>query len=317
MPRKEPSFAQLYNYITSGGERKKTQYNQFYHNTFYQDERVIDEFLDNSKFLAKRKNGNYLYHEVISLSENEYSNEQQVKALRDLAQKYAELRAEKNLVFGEAHTDGDYVHFHLMISANKAASNKRYRLTKSDYLKIQRDLEQYVNENYPELKQGIVINRQAKEKTTRQAGEVKRRTGRTEQLDEVRSKLESVFASSKTKTEFFNNLSANKLDLYIRGKTIGILDKVTGKKHRIKTLGLEDKFNQARELIGIYEERKADLTKQRKTAKQSDENKPSSANSVDEIINERRETMNKFRESKSSNSSQENSKDSNDKGTKS
>jgi hypothetical protein len=94
---------------------------------------VIREFEANAQHLEARKNGNYLYHEIISLDPNtteEISIKEQVKILHDVADKYLSLRAKNNLSYGKIHCDKSHVHLHLCISANEVYSNKRHRLSK-------------------------------------------------------------------------------------------------------------------------------------------------------------------------------------------
>ena len=243
MSRKDPSFTQLYDYITRD---EAHDYNFSYtHNFILQDrDSVLQEFRRNAELLARRKNANYLYHEVISITRaTGISEEQQKEILQRLVDQYISSRARDCLVFGGLHDEKDNnLHFHLIISANRLNERSRYRLSKKQFDEIKKGLESHALEKHPELEQELIIGREAKEKLSKKGAELKRRTGKTPQRDILKSKLEAIFRSSQTKAEFFTQMSEAKLEVYIRGKTIGIKDIRSGRNYRLKTLGLLDEF---------------------------------------------------------------------------
>ena len=131
---------------------------------------------------------------------------------------------------------------------------------------------------YPELDQGISMNKQAKSKINSKEYELKKRSGKRSEKDIFRERLKKIFASSKNKQEFFNNLFKEKIRVYVRGKTIGFLDERDNKKHRLKTLGLVDEFERMNKDINLEHERKEEENKkehERKTEekKQHEEHK--------------------------------------------
>jgi hypothetical protein len=82
--------------------------------------KIIREFYNNAKPLKKRKNGNYLHHEIISLPKNlKISREKQAEILYDLMSKYIEKRGKHHLAFGVVHMDKDHPHAHIMVSSNE------------------------------------------------------------------------------------------------------------------------------------------------------------------------------------------------------
>jgi len=117
MSRKTPSFAQLVDYIDKDGSKG----NYYTYNLYNDDQLSIKrEFFENSKLIKKRKNGVYLYHEIISLDKGEnISLNRQAEILNDLTKRYIESRSPNALVFGKIHFDKQNVHFHLLISANE------------------------------------------------------------------------------------------------------------------------------------------------------------------------------------------------------
>jgi len=249
MSRKEASFAQLIEYMESG--RADSNYT-IYHNLYSRDQDdVTDEFKRNSEYLRRRKNGNYLYHEVISITRsNKISLKRQKEKLRDIVYQYVQDRAGKNLAYAAMHDDKkDNLHYHVIISANELQSKKRFRLTKAKFDGIKKALENRVLENYPELEQKQIINKVASEKLSNKGAEVKRRTGKTPQRDQVKAKLKSIFASAQTKEELLRAFDQAGLDFYIRGNTPGVKDRHTNRKHRLKTLGFLNEFNEIDNMI--------------------------------------------------------------------
>jgi len=123
MPRKNGSyrsFQQLYDYITR--DDGCDQRFNFTHNFFTDDrDSILKEFTRNAEFIPKRKNGNYLYHEILSFTRSsQLSQTQQLEVIRKVALRYVQERARGCLAFGGVHTDKDnQLHAHLIISANQ------------------------------------------------------------------------------------------------------------------------------------------------------------------------------------------------------
>ena len=142
MSRKEASFSQLYDYISNGQSKGDEKYNQYYNTFSFDRNGVINEFNTNSSLLNKRKNGNYLYHEIISLKSSEsLSKDRQKEILNDVVEKYIQERANNCLVFGGLHDEKEHnLHYHLMISANEINKNTRYRLNKKQFSDIKKIL---------------------------------------------------------------------------------------------------------------------------------------------------------------------------------
>mgnify|MGYP000051488735 CR=1 FL=1 len=245
MSRKDASFSQLYDYIVKGQSEGDEKYNN-YHNTFsFNRDGIINEFNENSLLLNKRKNGNYLYHEIISLkSADGFSKEKQKEMLNDIVEKYIQERANNSLVFGGIHDEKDHnLHYHLMISANEINKNKRHRLNKKQFSDIKNNIENYTLERYPELKQEKIINNNKSSYSEKQnETEYKKRTGKTTKRESVKERLKTAFGKIKSKNEFDSGLESEGLKYYTRGDNIGFIDLSDGKKYRLKTLELSDEF---------------------------------------------------------------------------
>lgn len=243
MTRKEPSFESLLAYLHRGRIDERFQ---FYHNLYSRKgEEVKREFVENAGHLRKRQGGVYLYHEILSIKKSTRISEfRQKEILQDIAQRYVMSRSHRSLVYGVLHDEHvEHLHYHLIISANEAGSAERIRLSKAEFALIKTQLEAMVQQLYPELEQGIVMGKPAKgEKLSRKGGELKRRLGKTPERDDFKSRLDRVF-SAEDRGEFFELLAVQQIRVYVRGQSIGFEDLKTGRKHRLKTLGLEAEFS--------------------------------------------------------------------------
>ena len=262
MSRKQATFSQLVDYFEDG--RQDADYSIFHNLYSTNAEAIKEEFTTNATFLPKRKNGVYMYHEILSITDTgNLTREQQKEILKNIGLEYVRTRANKNLVFGVLHDDkDDNLHYHFMISSNELMSEKRLRLSKEEFSQFKKDLELKVLTEYPELEQKKLINKEAGlnkdsgEKLSNKGVELKRRTGKTSQRDDLKDRLKTVFAGSKNKAEFFTFLEKENLSIYVNGNTIGILDKATDRKHRLKTLGMLDEFNAISQIIESSEDKK-------------------------------------------------------------
>lgn len=239
MSRKVPSFGQLIGYIDrdEGQEPYRIR-----HNVWGRDPELIQtEFERNGDLLPKRKNGVYLYHEIISITRaKSLSPEEQMARLHDIAENYIAARCPDNLVFGGLHQDKEHsYHYHLMISSNRAGETGRLRLTKAQFREVQVGLERHVLETYPELEQKIAIDKRSDRGRKKGEAELERRTGKRPKREEVLERVLAAYETSGDRQSLLDALGREGLELYVRGKTLGVVDLESGKKHRLKTLDLE------------------------------------------------------------------------------
>jgi len=247
-----PSFGQLIGYIDrdEGQESYRIR-----HNLMSRDPNNIRaEFERNGDLLQRRKNGVYLYHEIISITRAKgLSPEEQKSRLYEIAQSYIKARCTDNLVFGGLHQDKEHsYHYHLMISANRAGETGRLRLTKKQFREIQVGLENHVLEQFPELEQKVAIGKRSDRKLSRNESELERRTGKRPKREEVLERVREAFATSNDRDSLLDALGRNDLELYVRGKNLGVIDHESGKRHRLKTLDAE--------LADSFEARLAELS---------------------------------------------------------
>tara|TARA_R110001599_G_C12277056_1_gene662771 strand:- start:5239 stop:6285 length:1047 start_codon:yes stop_codon:yes gene_type:complete len=269
MSRKHRSFSQLYNYMKDGSSRS-SEYDYFSHNVYARkDQDIINEFVTNSRKVKARKNGNYLFHEVIAITKSkQLTLDQEKERLFDIVRTYVDMRCKNNLAAGYLHDEKDNnVHFHLMISSNELDAFKNQRLTKFDFDKAKKELERYVIENYPELEQDIIMNAKKDQKKSRdsnKAAEVKRKGGRLEKKEYMVKTLNSIFANSRSMDDYFKQLEQQNFEMYNRGSAIGFINKTDGKKYRLKTLALEEQFKQVDALLQPDDKTKQDSKAEQK-----------------------------------------------------
>lgn len=236
MSRKVPSFGQLVGYIDreSGHERYRIR-----HNLLARDpERIREEFETNASLLQKRKNGVYLYHEILSITRAQgLTPDEQKERLYQISQDYIAARCPDNLVYGGLHQDKEHsYHFHLMISSNRAGEEKRLRLSKAQFREVQVKLEEHVLLRYPELEQKLAIGKRSDRRISQAEAELERRTGSRPERQTVLDRVREALETSIDRETFLSALGRSDLELYVRGKNLGVVDLESGKKHRINTL---------------------------------------------------------------------------------
>ena len=109
-------FKTLVRYMTRGIEEEEGRA-VLWHNFFGHDDMsekdILEIFESNASRLKQRKNGNVLYHEILSFSEGHtLSGEKLYRAVADIGQEYLRERAPNQLGYGVIHLDTDNIHLH-------------------------------------------------------------------------------------------------------------------------------------------------------------------------------------------------------------
>ena len=244
MSRKTVSFNQLLYYMNAGREADDEYY--FKHNIYSSDpDLIINEYRDNHNCLKRQKNSNSLYHEIISLKhQKNLSVDEQRGILKDIAEEYTQIRASRNLVYAVIHEQHNQIHTHFMISSNEIESKRNKRLSQKQFNEAKKRIREYAYTKYPLLEQLQEKKKRekGKAKTADKETQLKKRTGKTLDKEQVRDKLSAILQKTQTLNDLINSLRAENFELYERGQTFGFIDNSTGKKYRVKTLGLENEF---------------------------------------------------------------------------
>ena len=254
MARKSVSFGQLLDYFSTPAPSRTGQ--ALLHNLQVQQDdpdAICVEFNSNAHLLPPRKNGNVLYHEILSFGERD-SEALTPAVLEDLTRRYLDLRAPYALAYAKAHFDTDCPHVHLVISANNVGTSQRLRLSKQRFRQVQRELEQYQKQRYPFLTNSLAQGRRSRRsrqrrgrvRETRSEQERRRRgdvsKSRKETLREV---IAGELAVTHSGPDCYRRLLEHGLRLYRRGKTIGVEDLEGCRRYRLKTLGLAETFERS------------------------------------------------------------------------
>lgn len=249
MSRKAPTFGQLAAYIGRGASPGPGT--AFVRN-IYADGRdraaVVAQFLENYRYLPARKGGNALYHELIALEPQAHlASDKTIDALYQLAEQYCQQRAPHQLAWGQVHLDTEFPHIHLIISANAVRSDRRVRMERTFFAQVQRDLERWQAGHLPELNNKIVYGYEHEKRTPTQSnkeGEMVRRTKAPSRKQKIFELVGAILAAAKDQAEFARRLRLQGVEVYQRGDAIGVIDQDTGKRYRLRTLGLEGQFRE-------------------------------------------------------------------------
>lgn len=224
-----------------------------WHN-FYGDEQTLaadiqHTFEQNATRLKERKNGNVLYHEMLSFSNGHRLDDAVLdRIIADIGQAYLNERATSQLAYGVIHKDTGHVHLHLMISANNVGKSERVRLSKSEFADIQKRLESYVLEHYPELEQTRVYDQaknQEKMKTQAHEQAMKSRTGQVSRKEQIKTQLHQLFERAQTYEELAKLVKEAGIHMYQRGQSVGVIIRQPDgveRRHRLSSLGVLDHY---------------------------------------------------------------------------
>ena len=261
LSRKSLSFDQLVNYMLAEDGAKALLRHNLPVKT-KSPEQIIAAFEENHSYLPKRANGNALFHEIIALEPNlEATVKDQKKALAKIAERYLELRAPNQLAFGVVHTSTAHVHLHLVISSNAVFSKKREWLKKKEFAEIQREIEAYQLQHFPELgdAQHYAQGRDGiKRKEREQAATL--RTGKLSQKEQVTEAVAAILHEAKNRQSLNAELEKAGLNLYQRSRSVGVQTQ-GGRKYRLSTLGLTSDYAEAMARIELVESRISEFNK--------------------------------------------------------
>lgn len=242
LAHKTTNYENVINYVLS--EYLKTDDSfALFHNVWSTDvKEAAKAFRENTKLKPKRKNGNVLYHEILSFSPLDSKN-LTVAKIEDLVRKYIELRCPNCLVVAGLHRDKDHWHVHLMVSANEYLSSKAFRLSKAEFRNIKIEMERY-QLKYPEIENSFVFL-ENKKKTKEVKKPKYKNEAKKEQLKDL---VKKVFEEAKGKIDFIEQLKNNGLLPYDRN---GELYGVWSEKNRFRLSGLGIKTEHIRTLTKL------------------------------------------------------------------
>ncbi len=252
MSRKTVSFKQLLDYINKPSARGE---NAIFHNLATNVDRtgtLANEFWENFRYCPTRKNGVVLYHEILSFSKED-GDAVTPAILEDLGRKYLYMRASGALAYAKPHFETGNPHLHILISSNEIQSTKKLRVSKGSFRHIKRELEQYQLERYPFLthslcqhsKEEVKEKKKAVQRTPQEQEHIRRVGKGQNRKNEVAQMVDGLLSECYSQAEFVKALEKAGFRFYQRGNTPGIQETATGKKYRLKTLGLLQEYEAA------------------------------------------------------------------------
>lgn len=248
----QSAFSALARYMNRGIEEEEGQavlWHNFPGGEQLTEDELVAEFEANARGLRERKNGNVLYHEILSFSAIQgVEREKLARHIADVGQEYLRERAASQLAYGVIHHDTDHIHLHLMVSANAVRSKERVRLSKAQFAEVQRKVEAFTLNRYPELQQTIIYDKPKEKRQTRERVKAtvneqamqEHRGIRARKID-LAAKLHAALEQARDFEELANWCRKEGIRFYERGKTIGIIVTEPGgneRKHRLETLGV-------------------------------------------------------------------------------
>lgn len=241
-------YRKLITYIMSDKNRSEesTAWSYFHNLSEFETEKVIRAFEANQRYAKKHSRTIAARHLIISFSP-ENTKDLNPDIIRDLVNKYIELWGLNGVMFGRLHQNPEdaHIHVHLVVSGNEYQSNKSTRISKAKFLELQRELERYQAQNYPELEASLVkIGKSRKNAKTKPLTEGERKM--TERLGniptkkaEMKEQLLGFIQQAQSTKALYDQLLANGYEIYLyKEKVRGIIKVADGKKFRFSTLGL-------------------------------------------------------------------------------
>ena len=249
MARKTATFGQLAGYM----DRKADPRYAFYWNLDApygsSREEVVRLFEINDLLLKGRANGNRLYHEILSLKRAEGLDPERQKAiLHDLVSKWLAERAPGQLGYARMHVERGHVHYHIMLSANERGRDRPVRLPRAEFSRMQKDLEAYAMQRFPQLGVERRYGRDPKDRprAPRQREDARRRrTGTPGDRERAAEVLREAFARARDGRELGEALAACGFRVHQRGDSVSF--EKGGRRYRLRTLGLEPEYRQLAE----------------------------------------------------------------------
>ncbi len=197
----------------------------------------VKQYKVNEEFRQrKRTDSVYLTHEILSWHKEDAKHITLAK-MEEMAREYIRQRNPKGIYVAVPHFDREHYHIHILASGIEYKTGKSLRLAKPDLQKLKKDIQQYQVEHFPELSKSIVEHgKKEKSFTTDKEYQIKLRSGRETQKEQLMGMLKTCYKKAVSKETFYKLLNECGLKTYDRGGRIsGVVFK--NYKFRFKRLG--------------------------------------------------------------------------------
>lgn len=258
--KKQNSFGRLVRYVlTDEKNQMRGETFMLTHNILGRTAKdITQEFIDNDNFRTnKRGNSVLLYHEILSFAPEDRMALTEEK-LKDIAEKYIEIRCPKALVLALPHYEKDHVHLHFVVSGSEYHSQKLLRMDNKTFKQVRYSIEEYQLKTYPELSHSVAYTNKKERKKQNQREQdqnvrkerayhsKKRKAKKGQKMDKERLSIaiRQMFELSQTAQDFVKLINKqDQLEHYTRnGRLAGVLYGSEGgkkRKYRFTTLGID------------------------------------------------------------------------------
>lgn len=237
-----PNFGGMLRYIfrKEAGlvEQKSGKQMVVTHNLFGQNQEAWEkEFLEQfirSGVVAKGRTG--LFHQILSWRAAD-SQKLTIEMVEDCVRKYLDLRHPEASAISVGHFSGkDHYHAHVVANGIRFTDGHSNRVSRSDYLRIVQEINQYQKEKYPELSSVVEVGKgQGKSKGAYWL----EKTGRISKQDLLKALVEDALKEALTKVELIEFLKREGIEYYERGpRSAGV--EWQGTRFRLAKLGVQD-----------------------------------------------------------------------------
>ncbi|HRI34693.1 MAG TPA: relaxase/mobilization nuclease domain-containing protein [Saprospiraceae bacterium] len=245
LSRKSKTWEQLLNYMMHDKDRYKDERGESFVLQRNVTGRTIKSW--NKQFeknetnrLYQRSNSVTMYHEILSWSNKDTKN-MTIDKMKDMADKYMEIRSENSMFIAIPHQDKTHWHMHFCISGTQIETGLASRVSREEFKNIKKEIQQYQIEKYPELSNSIVNHDGTKKKEiiNEKEYQLTKRTKQPSEKERTKELLTMIYKQSASKEDFYKRIQDKGLKIYERGgRTYGIEG---DRKMRFSTLGFDDK----------------------------------------------------------------------------
>jgi len=178
----------------------------------------VKQFTENEQYRKiKRKDSNYLTHEILSWHKDDAKNISLDK-MEAMAREYIRLRNPKGMYVAVPHFDKQHFHVHVCSAGLEYRTGKSSWMTKGEFQNLKQQIESFQKEKYPELSKSLVQHsKKEKVKITEKEYQFKLRTGKETLKEKLSEKINLCLAKAGSMDDFIQMLNENGFTPYKRG----------------------------------------------------------------------------------------------------
>lgn len=184
----------------------------------------------------RRPDSVILSHEILSWHRDDTQNIS-IEKLEVMAREYIKLRNHNGMAIAVSHSDKQHLHIHFCFSGLEYHTGKSLRMSKGEFTKLKQDIQNFQREKFPELTHSLVEHEKKAPALSDREYQIKRRTGRATDKEQVLRILKDCYHRAISKEDFFEMVEESGLKVYSRGGNItGVI--YANRKFRFKRIGV-------------------------------------------------------------------------------